>query len=81
MSKDQDSDHSVSASDPAAAALVAPVGAPSRVFARGECHNSCRFKTECPNMKEREGDLSMTYEHYDCAVCGAHVALDYDEMR
>jgi hypothetical protein len=40
-----------------------------------------RFKTQCPNMKEREGCTSMSYEHYDCKVCGAHVALDYDEMR
>ena len=40
-----------------------------------------KFKTQCPNMKEREGDTSMTHEHYDCKVCGAHVALDYDEMR
>lgn len=50
-------------------------------FKHGECHNGCRFKTECPNMKEREGDMSMSYEHYDCKVCGAHLALDYDEMR
>lgn len=47
----------------------------------GECHNGHKFKTQCPNMKEREGDTSMTHEHYDCKVCGAHVALDYEEMR
>jgi len=38
-------------------------------------------KLACPNMREREGCTSMRYEHYDCAVCGAHIALDYDEMR
>ena len=44
---------------------------------------SCTYlrKMECPNMREREGDTSMTYEHYDCKVCGMHIALDYDEMR
>ena len=47
----------------------------------GECHNGHKFKTECPNMKEREDCTSMRYEHYDCKVCGAHVALDYEEMR
>lgn len=47
----------------------------------GECHNGHKFKTACPNMKEREGCTSMSYEHYDCKVCGAHVALDYEEMR
>ena len=47
----------------------------------GECHKGHKFKTECPNMKEREGCTSMSYEHYDCNVCGAHVALDYEEMR
>ena len=50
---------------------------------KSEIKTSCiyRLKTECPNMKEREGCTSMTYEHYDCKICGAHVALDYDEMR
>lgn len=33
------------------------------------------------NIIEREGCTSMSYEHYDCKVCGAHVALDYEEMR
>lgn len=36
---------------------------------------------ECPNMKEREGDRSMEYEHYECKVCGERTKLDYDEMR
>lgn len=53
----------------------------SAVRPHGECHNGHKFKTECPNMLEREGCTSMTYEHYDCKVCGAHVALDYEEMR
>ena len=35
----------------------------------------------CPNMKDRENDTSMSYEHYDCKVCGGHIALDYDDMR
>lgn len=37
--------------------------------------------TECPNMKPREGDTSMEYEHYECKVCGKRTKLDYDEMR
>jgi hypothetical protein len=36
---------------------------------------------ECPNMKEKEGDLSMEYEHYECHVCGKRYKLDYEEMR
>lgn len=35
----------------------------------------------CPHMKDREGDTSMDYEHYDCKVCGGHIKLDYEEMR
>lgn len=35
----------------------------------------------CPNMKDRENDTSMTYEHYDCKVCGGHIALDYEDMK
>jgi hypothetical protein len=47
---------------------------------------TCEGKTrwpldECPNMKARPGDLSMDYEHYDCAVCGKHIKLDYEEMK
>ncbi len=36
---------------------------------------------DCPNMKEREGDTSMEYEHYECKVCGRRDKLDYEEMR
>lgn len=35
----------------------------------------------CPNMKERENDTSMEYEHYECKVCGRTYKLDYEEMR
>lgn len=35
----------------------------------------------CPNMREVEGDTSMTHEHYACKVCGQRMALDYEEMR
>lgn len=35
----------------------------------------------CPNMKEKENDTSMTHEHYECKVCGRLLALDYGEMR
>lgn len=35
----------------------------------------------CPNMKEKEGDTSMTHEHYKCEVCGRTMAIDYDEIR
>ena len=59
------------------------VGAPleRQVMPRGECHNGHKVKTQCPHMTAREGCTSMRYEHYDCKVCGAHVALDYEEMR
>jgi len=40
-----------------------------------------RDKLKCPNMRERDNCQSMSYEHYDCKVCGEHIALDYDEMR
>ena len=36
---------------------------------------------DCPNMKEKKGDLSMEYEHYECKVCGKYDKLDYEEMR
>lgn len=40
-----------------------------------------RESWSCPNMKARENDRDMSYEHYDCKICGRHHALDYDEMR
>lgn len=40
-----------------------------------------RESWQCPNMKDRDDDRDMEREHYDCKVCGRHVALDYDEMR
>lgn len=47
----------------------------------GQCHLNHSKKIDCPNMQEREGDMSMTHEHYDCRVCGAHIAFDYEEMK
>lgn len=44
------------------------------------CQNE-RETWDCPNMKPREGDTSMEYEHYDCKICGRHVALDYEETK
>ncbi len=44
----------------------------------------CTTKREtwsCPNMKPVEGDTDMQYEHYRCAVCGATMSLDYEEMK
>ncbi len=44
----------------------------------------CKTEREswsCKNMKEVEGDLSMTHEHYECKVCGRRMALDYEEMK
>lgn len=38
-------------------------------------------QARCPNMKGRENDYSMDYEHYECKVCGRFYKLDYDEMR
>lgn len=40
-----------------------------------------RESWSCKNMKPREGDTDMQFEHYDCKVCGRHMALDYDEMK
>ncbi len=40
-----------------------------------------RQSWQCPNMKSRENDRDMSYEHYDCKVCGRHVSLDYEEMK
>lgn len=40
-----------------------------------------RQSWSCKNMLPVDGDLSMTHEHYSCAVCGRRHALDYDEMR
>ncbi len=54
---------------------VAPLEAPVR-----PCQTA-RDSWDCKNMKPVEGDLSMTHEHYSCAVCGRRMALDYDEMR
>jgi len=40
-----------------------------------------RDSWQCPNMKEKENDTSMTHEKYECRICGRYVSLDYDEMR
>lgn len=40
-----------------------------------------RESWSCKNMKERENDLDMQYEHYECKICGRTMKLDYDEMR
>lgn len=40
-----------------------------------------RFKTDCPNMKLRKNDKDWSGDNYDCAVCGKHVWLDYEEMK
>ena len=45
-----------------------------------ECRELGSYKMACPNLKEI--DLkNMNGETYDCAVCGEHFYLDYDEMR
>lgn len=45
-----------------------------------ECRALGRFKHKCPNLKERD-DTRMDGETYDCAVCGEHMFLDYEEMK
>jgi len=40
-----------------------------------------RDSWQCPKMLPVEGDLSMTHEHYSCALCGRRIALDYEEMK
>lgn len=42
---------------------------------------TARDSWDCPNMLPRANDSDMRYEHYDCKLCGKHIALDYDEMR
>ena len=42
---------------------------------------SDRESWSCRNMKEVDGDLDMSYEHYKCKVCGRTMTLDYEEMR
>lgn len=37
--------------------------------------------TDCPHMRSKKGDTDMSYEHYECLVCGRTAKLDYDEMR
>lgn len=44
-----------------------------------KCVNGNKY--ECPNMKPKEGDTDMEYEHYECKVCCERYKLDYDEMR
>lgn len=41
----------------------------------------CKDHWSCPNFREKDGDLSMDYEHYECKVCGKRDKLDYEEMR
>ena len=36
---------------------------------------------QCPNMKMKKDDTSMTHEHYECKECGERTKLDYEEMR
>ncbi len=51
---------------------------------KGEDKEPCKTDRDswgCKNMREVEGDTSMTREHYACKVCGRRMALDYDEMR
>ena len=38
-------------------------------------------KMKCPNMRGRENDRDWSGDNYDCKVCGAHIWLDYEEMR
>jgi hypothetical protein len=46
------------------------------------CEGKTQFPiSECPNMKSKAGDRHMSFEHYECAVCGKRDKLDYDEMR
>ena len=64
-----------STDDTNATAAAGPVGRPVRPCATE------RDSWGYPNMREVEGDTSMTHEHYACTVCGRRMALDYEEMR
>ncbi len=48
---------------------------------RGRCARFHTNRLDCPNMKDRENDFSMTHEHYSCALCGRRMTLDYEEMK
>lgn len=63
--------------------LIARLSTPPVLqLSRGLCRLTLkRNDMLCLHMRGRYGDLSMTHEHYDCAVCGGHVAIDYDEIR
>jgi hypothetical protein len=39
------------------------------------------YRLDCPNMKPRENDRDFSGDNYDCALCGQHVWLDYEEMK
>ncbi len=40
-----------------------------------------RQSWQCPQMKPVDGDLDMSYEHYECKLCGRRIALDHEEMK
>jgi hypothetical protein len=48
--------------------------------AKTKCQTE-RDAWDCENMREIEGNTSMTHEYYACTVCGRRMSLDYDEMR
>lgn len=36
--------------------------------------------TKCPNLKDTSSPSDMNGETYDCAVCGQHYRLYYEDM-
>ena len=34
----------------------------------------------CPNMKPVSDDMDMSYERYECKLCGRTEKLDYEEI-
>ena len=35
----------------------------------------------CSNMRSKQNDTDLCYEHYKCVVCGRTMKLDYEEMK
>lgn len=42
---------------------------------------NCRAGRPCPYLRETSSNTDMDGETYDCARCGKHYRLYYDEMR
>lgn len=60
--------------------MSTPEYKPDSSLGRVPCETD-RQSWSCPNMKDVEGDLDMSFEHYECEMCGRRISLDYEEMK